>query len=106
MTLTEYLESPESKYGVIRSDSYDADPVAKSISQSPRRFNLNESEFVILSLEPMSVPQLAAYASQVASGVEFELTVGSGKVTLLTHSQAIQLLSSLETEDDESLQIL
>jgi hypothetical protein len=94
MTLAEYLENHESKYAAIRSDSYDADPVAQSISPAPRRFTLGSTEFVILSLEPLSVPELAAYAEQVANGVEFELTVGSGKVTLLLHSAVIALLSS------------
>lgn len=99
MTLAEYLANPESKYAVIRSDSYDADPVAQSISQSPRRFLLEGVEFVILSLEPLSVPELVAYAEQAANGVEFELTVGSGKVTLLLHSTALELLSSTTIEE-------
>jgi hypothetical protein len=46
----------------------------------------------ILSLEPLTVPELVAYVEQAANGVEFELTLGSGKVTLLLHSQVINLL--------------
>lgn len=98
MTLAEYLASTESKYAVIRADSYAQDEVAQSISASPRRFTIDGVEFVILSLEPMTVPQLAAYAEQVANGVEFELTVGSGKVTLLLHSEATALLESYQEE--------
>ncbi len=94
MTLEQYLQSTESKYAVIRADSYEQDQVAQSISQSPRRFMFGEVEMVVLSLEPLTVPELIAYAEQAANGVEFELTVGSGKVTLLTHSQVTEILAS------------
>lgn len=94
MTLEQYLQSTESKYAVIRADSYEQDAVAQSISQSPRRFMFGEVEMVVLSLEPLTVPELIAYAEQAANGVEFELTIGSGKVTLLTHSQVLALLDS------------
>lgn len=93
MTLTDYLNSPESKYAVIRFDSYNSDPVAQTISTSPRQFTINNIEMVVLSLEPLTVPQLIAYANQAANGVEFEFTIGSGKVTLLTHSQVVNLLA-------------
>lgn len=99
MTLEQYLTSTESKYAVIRADSYEQDPVAQSISQSPRRFMFGDVEMVILSLEPLTVPELIAYAEQAANGVEFELTVGSGKVTLLTHSQALNVLASEQSSD-------
>ncbi len=94
MTLAQYLQSTESKYAVIRADSYEQDLVAQSISQSPRRFIFNDVEMVVLSLEPLTVPELIAYAEQAANGVEFELTIGSGKVTLLTHSQVTEILAS------------
>ncbi len=96
MTLEQYLQSTESKYAVIRADSYEQDQVAQSISQSPRRFMFGEVEMVVLSLESLTVPELIAYAEQAANGVEFELTVGSGKVTLLLHSEAIALLESCQ----------
>lgn len=98
MTLEQYLVNPESKYGVIHSDSYDQDPVAQSISPAPRRFLFDGVEMVVLSLEPLTVPELVAYVEQAANGVEFELTIGSGKVTLLTHSQVLALLADTETE--------
>lgn len=94
MTLNEYLASTESKYAVIRLDSYESDPVAQTISQSPRQFEFNGVELVVLSLEPLTVPQLVAYVEQAANGVEFELTIGSGKVTMLLHSQVLALLQS------------
>ena len=99
MTLQDYLNSNESKYAVIRYDSYLQDPVAQSISPSPRKFLFDNVEMAVLSLEPLSVPQLIAYAESHANGVEFELTVGSGKVTLLTHSQVLSLLLSIQQPD-------
>lgn len=94
MDLATYLENAESKYAVIRSDSYAQDPVAQSISQSPRTFDHNGVDMTLLSLEPLTVPELVAYVEQAANGVEFELTLGSGKVTLLTHTQVLNLLST------------
>lgn len=94
MNLAQYLESPESKYAVIRTDSYLQDPVAQSISPSPTTFMYQDVSMTVLSLEPLSVPELVTYVEQSANGVEFELTIGSGKVTLLLHSQVLALLAS------------
>lgn len=41
---------------------------------------------------PAQIPTLAEYAETAGNGVEFEFTIGSGKVTLLTHSHALALL--------------
>lgn len=92
MTLQEYLANPESKYAVIRTESYQSDDVAKGISQSPRQFDKDGIGFTLLSLDPAQIPALAEYAETAGNGVEFELTVGSGKVTLLTHTQIVDLL--------------
>ena len=92
MTLQDYLANTESKYAVIRTDSYQGDEVAKSISSEPRQFDKDGISFTLLSLNPAQIPALAEYAETAGNGVEFELTVGSGKVTLLTHSQALELL--------------
>jgi hypothetical protein len=95
MTLEDYLSSSQSKYAVITTDSYMQDPVAQSISTSPRTFDYNGVNMTLLSLEPLTVPQLVAYVEQAANGVEFELTIGSGKVTLLLHSDVIELLNNI-----------
>ncbi len=95
MTLQDFLDSKESKYAVIRSDSYAQDPVAQLISPSPRTFDYNGVNMTLLSLEPLSVPELVDYVEQAANGVEFELTIGSGKVTLLLHPDVIELLNSI-----------
>lgn len=94
MNLATYLASAESKYAVIRSDSYAQDPVAQAISASPRTFDHAGVNMTLLSLEPLTVPELVAYVEQAANGIEFELTIGSGKVTLLLHSQVLALLEN------------
>jgi hypothetical protein len=92
MILQEYLANNESKYAIIRTDSYLVDDIAQSISQSPRQFDKDGISFTLLSLDPAQIPTLAKYAETVGNGVEFQLTVGSGKVTLLTHKQVLDLL--------------
>lgn len=92
MTLEQYLAIPESKYAIIRTDSYAVDEVAQSISSEPRQFDKDGIGFTLLSLDHAQIQALAEYAETAGNGVEFELTVGSGKVTLLTHTQALELL--------------
>lgn len=98
MTLEKYLAIPESKYAIIRTESYQADEVAQSISSEPRQFDKDGISFTLLSLDPAQIPTLAEYAETAGNGVEFELTIGSDKVTLLTHQQVIDLLL-IEYED-------
>jgi len=86
-----------SHYAVITKASYDADPVAQSISQSPRVFTYQGAELVILSIEPSQLQRLIDYANSIGSGIEHELTIGSGKVTLLTHAQAVALMAQVES---------
>lgn len=98
MMLIDYLLDPQSKYAVIGAANYDMDAVAQSISASPRRFWSGESEYVILSLDPASVPLLAGYIDQSGAGIEFDFVQGSGKVSLLVHPQALELLAEFAPE--------
>ena len=98
MTLQEYLANPESKYAVIRAESYQTDDVAQGVSSEPRQFDKDGISFTLLSLDHAQIPALADYAETAGNGVEFELTVGSGKVTLLTHSQVLELLPTSPEE--------
>lgn len=96
MTLDEFLSQSGNKYAVISLESYNQDAIAQSISNSPRIFIKDDVELVVLSLEPATIPKLVEYVEESANGIEFELALGSGKVTLLLHSQILDLLSSLE----------
>lgn len=96
MNLKDYLASPESKYAIIRLDSYTKDPVAQSLSPEPRSFVFDGVDMAIISLDPSAIVELVEYATQVANGVEFKLTVGSNKVTLLTHSQALAIMTEYQ----------
>lgn len=96
MTLSEYLSQPGNKYAVILAAAYAADPVAQSISDSPRNFVINEIEYVILSLEPAQIEQLYAYVTGGGNAVEFGFTQGTGAIKLLTHSQALSLMAQID----------
>lgn len=98
MTLQEYIALNQSKYAVIGADVYDADPVAQSISSSPRRFVLDGAEYVVLSLDPSSIAGLVAYIQQGGADVEYDFVKGSGKASLLTHEQALTLLNDVGEE--------
>jgi hypothetical protein len=99
MTLEEFLALSGSKYAVISSEAFDADPVAQTLSDSPRRFKINTGEYVVLSLNPESVQGLVSYVISTGVGVEYEFLLGTGSVSLLTHTQTIGLLSTADFED-------
>lgn len=82
-----------SKYAVISSAVFDTDEVAQSISADPRRFLVNETGYVILSLDLEAIDNLITYVQTLGVGVEFEFIQGSGNVSILTHNQAIDLMS-------------
>lgn len=84
-----FLSSPELKYAVITRESWLNDEVAQSIAPSPRVFEYDGVEMVLLSIAKRDVQKLYDY---VQGAVEYELTLGTGKVTLLFHSQVLDLL--------------
>ena len=94
--LSTFTSSPELKFALITRSSFDADPIAQQLSTAPTVLTVENTELVILSIPSDRVEELAAYAEQVANGIEFELTIGSGKVTLLTHSQALKLVAQCQ----------
>lgn len=92
MDIEYYLSSTQSKYAVLRYDSYLQDPIAQQLTPSPRTFEFDGVTMAVISLEPLGVPALIEYINTLGSGVEFELTIGSGKVTLLLHNQILAIL--------------
>lgn len=96
MTLQDYIAINQSKYAVIGSANYNSDPMAQSISSSPRRFTIDDTEYVILSLDPALIAGLVEYIQISGSGIEFEFIKGTGNVSLLQHQQALDLLATLE----------
>jgi hypothetical protein len=96
MNLEQFINDPQYKYAVITKASYDADETAQSISQAPRVFTFQGVEMVLLSI---CVKQVQALYDYVQGAVEFQLTIGTGLVTLLLHSQVQELLEvEVETE--------
>jgi hypothetical protein len=106
MNIQEFITNPESKYAVITLESYMTDPTAQSLTNSPAVINFNGIELVILSIPTEQISELADYAVHAGNGVEFELTIGSGKVTLLTHPEAIKLVAQATPEAVDEVQPL
>lgn len=96
MTLENYLATPGPKYSVITEETWAADLVAQGIASQPRAFKLHGINYVILNVEPDSIQQLATYMEAMGTGYEFEYVEGSGKIKLLTHAQALELLAQEE----------
>lgn len=94
MTLEEFLAQSGPKYAVLRKDHHEAEPVASERWTAPGTFMVGGIEFVAINLEPYTVPEIVAYIESQGSGVEFEFTVGSGLVSLLSHGQVMQLIAS------------
>ena len=95
-SLATFTSSPEYKFALITRSSFDADPIAQQLSTAPTVITVQDTELVILSIPTDRVAELAAYAEQVANGIEFELTLGSNKVTLLLHTQALELVANTQ----------
>jgi hypothetical protein len=92
--ISNFLSSKESKYAVITKSSYDTNLVAQRLSEAPTSFIFQGVEMVILSLEPSEVENLIELTKDTCDGVEFELTLGTNRITLLLHSQALSLLNT------------
>ena len=97
MNITEYLSTPESKYLVIGKQVWEGDPVAQGLSSEPRVFTINGVDYVILSLDPSMVPLLESYISSQGGDYEFGFLQGTGKVSFLLHSEALELLKDINT---------
>jgi hypothetical protein len=92
-TLAEYLAIPESKYAVITAAAWAESETAQALAPMPRLFDYNGTSMAIISLDQTQVPALAeAYPCEFG-----QVTIGSGRVTLLTHSQILAILPE-ETE--------
>jgi hypothetical protein len=103
MNLAQYLATPESKYLVVGKSVWEQDDVAKSIAPDPRTFQLNGTEYVILSLDPFTVPQLDAYITAQGGQYEFGFEQGNGKASFMLHSQVLGLLAQLPPPEPEPL---
>lgn len=95
MSLETYLGVVGPKYVIVSKDTHTSEPVASQLAPEPRSFVYNGVEHVAINVEPLAVPELAAYIEQQA-GVEFEFVQGSGNASLLTHAQVLDLLSGIE----------
>ena len=92
--INDFINSEQLKYAVITRESWLNDEVAQSLAPSPRVFTHEGVEMVLLSISKAQVQTLYDY---VQGAVEYELTIGTGLVTLLLHEQVITLLQDNDT---------
>lgn len=95
MNLEQYLSNSESKYLVIGKAVWEQDPVAQQVAPDPRHFELAGTTYTIVSLEPLAIPDLIAYMESQEGQYEFGWTQGNGKASYLTHSQMLDLLTTI-----------
>ena len=84
------------KYAVISRLVYDNDDIAKSITPSPRNIG---DHHVLLSICLTRIEEFTAYIEGSGFEIETEFVEGSGKVSLLSHSQVSELLAKYQTEE-------
>lgn len=96
MTLNDYLAVSGFKYLVVGKANWEADEVARTVAPDPRHFMLDGNEYTIISLEPLSIPQLTAYLESKNGQYEFGWTAGNGKASYLTHQQMLALLATID----------
>lgn len=99
MTLQEFIVSPVAKYAVISALAYYNFPVAANLAIAPRMFTTDSMTYVIISLKDTEIPMLVGYIRTIGFDVEFEFTEGTGRVTLLTHTQVLELLELYDPEE-------
>lgn len=88
------------KYVVIGKAVWENDPVALSIAPNPRHFSLEGTEYTIISLEPLSIPELLSYMEAQNGQYEFEWNIGNGKASFLVHEQILALLNTLPNNEE------
>lgn len=98
MTLQEYLAVPGNKYLVIGKAVWEQDAVAQQIAPDPRHFQIGASEYTIVSLEPLTIPELIVYMESQSGEYEFGWVQGNGKASYLTHAEVLSLLASIGDE--------
>lgn len=95
MNLQDYVSLSGNKYLVIGKANWELDEVARTVAPDPRHFTLDGNEYTIISLEPLSIPQLTAYLENQNGQYEFGWTPGNGMASYLTHSQMLDLLATI-----------
>lgn len=101
MTLDEFLAISGNKYLVIGKAVWEQDELAKTVAPDPRHFSLNGTDYTIVSLEPLAIPDLIAYMESQEGQYEFGWTQGNGKASYLTHEQVLELVALVGEESDE-----
>ncbi|WP_423186766.1 hypothetical protein ACO1PK_00695 [Alishewanella sp. d11] len=89
-TLENFIANEQLKFAVITYQSWQTDELAQSLAPRPVVFLFEGVEMVLISISKFQIRQLYDY---INGNVEYIYpTLGSGKVTLLLHSEAEALI--------------
>jgi hypothetical protein len=98
MNLQQFIAAPIAKYAVISALAYYNFPVATNLATSPRMFSTDSMAYVVISLKDSELPMLVGYIRTIGFDIEFGFTEGTGKVSLLTVEQVVELLDTYAPE--------
>lgn len=98
MNLQEFIALKAPKYAVVSILAYYNFPVATAMADSPTTFDTGTMAYAILSILDPQLPSLIGYIRTIGFDVEFGFTEGTGKVSLLTRDQVLELLETYPTE--------
>lgn len=96
--IQQFIGLQVAKYAVISTLAYYNFPMATNLADQPRMFNTDLNVYTIISLRDPDIPGLISYVCSRGFGVEFEFTEGTGRVTLLTYQQIVNLLDLYDPE--------
>jgi len=98
MNLSNFISGDFLKYAVITLEAYSSSETAQSITGSPAPIG---DDYIILSINPDYAELFAKEAESLGFDFEFEFIEGSGKVSLLTHDQAVELTRRYSKNTEE-----
>ena len=96
ISFSDFISTHGFKYLVVGKVVWENDPVAQEIAPAARSFTLDSNEYTIISLEPNVVDFIAQRIMDFGGDYELGFTLGNGKASFLTHSEALDLLSQAE----------
>ena len=93
--LSDFIRGDFLKYAVISRIAYEKNEMAMKISKSPAGVGVDH---VILSIPIMQAADFAAHALYDGYEFEYEFVIDSDKISLLTHTQARELMAKYRVE--------
>lgn len=95
-SLSEFIKGDFLKYAVITRAAYEGDDVAKGLTSSPANVG---DDHIILSIPIAKAADFSAYALHAGYEFEYEFIIDSDKISLLTHTQARELMAQYKVDE-------